>query len=284
MKGGRVAIDVKSEKLYDLVGRDAQVERLATGFTFTEGPLWNKEGGFLLFSDMPGDVRRRWDERNGVQEVARPSNKGNGMTYDAEGRLVVCEHSTSSVVRIDPDGAGSGRELIASHYQGKELNSPNDVVVKADGSIYFSDPTYGRMPGFGVEREQELAFQGVYRVPPGGGEPHLLIDDFDQPNGLCFSPDESLLYINDTTRAHIRVFDVAAGGTIANGRRPRRRLGFQPGGRAPGRCRDPRERRQHPLGWAGVELDVRLRLHWPLPLRDQGGRPARAFHELRRSE
>jgi gluconolactonase len=218
MKGGRVAIDVKSEKLYDLVGRDAEVERLATGFTFTEGPLWNKEVGFLLFSDMPGDVRRRWDERNGVQEVARPSNKGNGMTYDADGRLVVCEHSTSSVVRIDPDGAGSGRELIASHYQGKELNSPNDVVVKADGSIYFSDPTYGRMPGFGVEREQELAFQGVYRVPPGGGEPHLLIDDFDQPNGLCFSPDESLLYINDTTRAHIRVFDVAAGGTIANGR------------------------------------------------------------------
>src|SRR3989454_3468718 len=205
-------------KLYDLVERDAQVERLGAGFGFTEGPLWNKEGGFLLFSDMPGDVRRRWDEQSGVREATRPSNKGNGMTYDAQGRLIVCEHSTSSVVRMDPDGTGSGREVIASHYQGKELNSPNDVVVKSDGSIYFSDPTYGRMPGFGVEREQELNFQGVYRIPPGGGDTQLLVDDFGQPNGLCFSPDESLLYVNDTDKAHIRVFDVQGDGTLANGR------------------------------------------------------------------
>jgi gluconolactonase len=213
-----MAIDFKSERLHDLVGRDAQVEQLATGFTFTEGPIWNKEGGFFLFSDMPGDVRRRWDEENGVREVARPSNKGNGMTYDAQGRLVVCEHSTSSVVRMDPGGTGSGREVIASHYHGKELNSPNDVVVKSDGSIYFTDPTYGRMPGFGVEREQQLGFQGLYRIPAEGGGPHLLIDDFDQPNGLCFSPDESLLYINDSRHGHIRVFDVASHGAIENGR------------------------------------------------------------------
>jgi gluconolactonase len=150
--------------------------------------------------------------------VARPSNKGNGMTYDAEGRLVVCEHSTSSVVRMDPDGTGSGRQVIASHYEGKELNSPNDVIVKSDGSIYFTDPTYGRMPGFGLEREQELGFQGVYRIPAEGGDLHLLIDDFDQPNGLCFSPDESLLYINDSRHGHIRVFDVASHGAIGNGR------------------------------------------------------------------
>ena len=213
-----MTIDAKSEEFYDLVGRDAQVDRLATGFTFTEGPIWNKEGGFFLFSDMPGDVRRRWDEGKGVREVARPSNKGNGMTYDARGRLVVCEHSTSSVVRMDPGGTGAGREVIASHYQGRELNSPNDVVVRSDGSIYFSDPTYGRMPGFGVERRQELGFQGVYRIPAEGGAPHLLIDDFDQPNGLCFSPDESLLYINDSRHGHIRVFDVAPHGAIENGR------------------------------------------------------------------
>jgi gluconolactonase len=213
-----VAVDVKSDKLYDLVAKDAQVERLATGFTFTEGPIWNKEGSFLLFSDMPGDTRRRWDERDGVREVMKPSNKGNGMTLDADGRLIVCEHSTSSVARMDPDGTGSGREVIVSHYQGKELNSPNDVIVKNDGAIYFSDPTYGRMPGFGVERDQDLDFQGVYRIPPGGGDPALLVDDFEQPNGLCFSPDESLLYINDTPRAHIRVFDVQSDGTIANGR------------------------------------------------------------------
>jgi gluconolactonase len=210
-----MAVDAES-KLAQLV--DGELERLGTGFTFTEGPIWNKEGRFLLFSDMPGDVRRRWDEENGVQEVMRPSNKGNGMTYDRNGRLLVCEHSTSSLVRIDPDGTGSGREVLASHYDGKELNSPNDVIEASDGSIYFSDPWYGRMPVFGVERDRELGFQGVYRIPPGGGDLQLLVDDFEQPNGLCFSPDESLLYINDTPRAHIRVFDRQDDGTIANGR------------------------------------------------------------------
>jgi gluconolactonase len=213
-----MAVDVKSEKLFELVDRDAQVEKLATGFTFTEGPIWNKAGRFLLFSDMPADIRRRWSEDGGVVEVANPSNKGNGMTYEADGRLLVCEHRTSSLVRMDPDGTGSGREVLASHYDGKELNSPNDVIVADDGSIYFSDPWYGRMPVFGIERDRELGFQGVYRVSPGGGDLQLLVDDFEQPNGLCYSPDESLLYINDTPRAHIRVFDRRPDGTIANGR------------------------------------------------------------------
>jgi gluconolactonase len=213
-----MAVDVKSEKLYELVDADAEVEKLATGFTFTEGPIWNREGRFLLFSDMPADIRRRWSAADGVVEVANPSNKGNGMTYDADGRLLVCEHTTSSLVRMDPDGSGSGRDVVATHYDGKELNSPNDVIVADDGAIYFSDPWYGRMPVFGVERERELGFQGVYRIPPGGGDLQLLVDDFEQPNGLCFSPDESLLYINDTPRAHIRVFDRRDDGRIANGR------------------------------------------------------------------
>jgi gluconolactonase len=212
-----MAVQVNSPAFLELVDEDAELEQLGTGFTFTEGPIWNPDG-FLLFSDMPGDVRRRWDPDSGVSEVANPSNKGNGMTIDHDGRLIVCEHVTSSVVRMDPDGRGGGREVLATHYEGRELNSPNDVVVKSDGAIYFTDPTYGRMPGFGIEREQDLDFQGVYRIAPGGGDPQLLIDDFDQPNGLCFSTDESLLYINDTTRAHIRVFDVADDGTIANGR------------------------------------------------------------------
>jgi gluconolactonase len=212
-----MGVQVKADAFLELVDESAEVEQLGTGFTFTEGPLWNPDG-FLLFSDMPGDVRRRWDPDAGVSEVANPSNKGNGMTFDNDGRLLVCEHVTSSVVRMDPDGKGGGREVLATHYDGKELNSPNDVIVKSDGAIYFTDPTYGRMPGFGIEREQDLDFQGVYRIAPGGGDPQLLIDDFAQPNGLCFSIDESLLYINDTTRAHIRVFDVADDGTIANGR------------------------------------------------------------------
>jgi len=213
-----MAVDVKSEKLHELVDSQAEVEKLATGFTFTEGPLWNKSEGYLLFSDMPADIRRRWSEADGVTEVANPSNKGNGMTYDAQGRLLVCEHVTSSLVRMDPDGVGTNRETLASHYEGKELNSPNDVIVADDGSIYFSDPWYGRMPVFGIERERELGFQGVYRIAADGGDPQLLVDDFEQPNGLCFSPDESLLYINDTPRAHIRVFDGQPDGTIGDGR------------------------------------------------------------------
>jgi gluconolactonase len=212
-----MTLQVMAPALLELVDEDAELERLGTGFTFTEGPLWHPDG-YLLFSDMPGDVRRRWDEENGVQEVANPSNKGNGMTWDLDGRLLVCEHVTSSVVRMDPDGKGGGREVLATHYDGKELNSPNDVVVKSDGTIYFTDPTYGRMPGFGIEREQDLDFQGVYRIPPGGGDLQLLIDDFVQPNGLCFTADEKTLYINDTDRAHIRAFDVQDDGTIANGR------------------------------------------------------------------
>jgi gluconolactonase len=210
-----MGVQVNAPAFLELVAEDAELEQLGTGFTFTEGPIWNPDG-FLLFSDMPGDVRRRWDPDGGVSEVANPSNKGNGMTIDNDGRLVVCEHVTSSVVRMDPDGRGGGREVLATHYEGKELNSPNDVVVKSDGAIYFTDPTYGRMPGFGLEREQDLDFQGVYRIPPGGGDPQLMVDDFAQPNGLCFSTDESLLYINDTDRAHIRVFDVQADGTLAN--------------------------------------------------------------------
>jgi gluconolactonase len=199
---------------YELVPETAELEKLGTGFTFTEGPVWNQAGKFLLFSDMPGDTRRRWDAETGVRVVMQPSNKGNGLTYETSGALLVCEHATSSVVREHVDGT---RETVASHYGGRELNSPNDVVVATDGSIYFSDPTYGRMPGFGVEREQELTFQGVYRVPPAGGEVQLLVDDFEQPNGLCFSPDGSLLYINDSPRAMIKVFEVAADGSISNG-------------------------------------------------------------------
>ncbi len=196
----------------DLIDPEAPVERLATGFTFTEGPIWHPRDHYLLFSDMPADVRRRYDERSGVREVMKPSNKCNGMTYDANLGLIVCEHATSSLIR-ERDGR---REVLASHFEGKELNSPNDVCVRSDGSIYFSDPWYGRMPVYGVERPRQLGFQGVYRVPPGGGEPQLLVDRyvFEQPNGLCFSPDEKLLYVNDTVRTLIRVFDVKPDGSL----------------------------------------------------------------------
>ena len=202
-----------------LIDEHAPVRQLGTGFAFTEGPVWHPVERHLLFSDMPGDVRRRWD-RSGVREVARPSNMGNGMTFDADLNLLVCEHATSSVARIRPDGT---REVLASHFEGRELNSPNDVCVASDGSIWFTDPWYGRMPVFGVERPRELGFQGVYRLPPGAGpgsEPELVVDRhlFAMPNGLCFSPDESRLFVNDTEQALIRVFDVGGDGALRGGR------------------------------------------------------------------
>jgi gluconolactonase len=214
-----VGIDAKSDAIYELVEKGSNVERLATGFTFTEGPIWHPTEHYLLFSDMPGDVRRKYTPDGTVVEVRNFSNKCNGMTYDADLNLLVCEHVTSVLVRESPDGS---REIIAQEFGGEELNSPNDVCVHSSGAIYFSDPWYGRFPGFGVERARELGWQGVFRIPPGGGQDELDLavaeDEFDMPNGLCFSPDESLLYINDTPRAHIKVFDVAADGTLANGR------------------------------------------------------------------
>ena len=207
-------VEVNAPGLLDLVEADAELECIGSGFTFTEGPVWtNRDGGSLLFSDMPGDTRRRWSQAGGVEVVAHPSNKGNGLSWDLEGRLLICEHSTSSLIRVEPDGS---RTVLASHWQGKELNSPNDVVVASDGSIVFTDPPYGRWPGFGVEREQELDFQGVYRVTPDG-ELQLLVDDFQKPNGLCFSPDEKTLWINDTDGGHVRRFSVSADGSLTGG-------------------------------------------------------------------
>jgi gluconolactonase len=201
----------------DLIDPQAPLSQIGTGFAFTEGPVWHPLEHYLLFSDMPGDVRRRWDPEHGVAEVKRSANKCNGMTYDAKLNLIVCEHATSMLTRERPDGQ---REVLASHFGGKELNSPNDVCVRSDGSIYFTDPIYGRSPHYGVERPHELGFQAVYRVPSAGGAPQLLVDDdlFNQPNGLCFSPDEKLLYVNDSARKLIRVFDVAADGSLKNAR------------------------------------------------------------------
>ena len=220
-------VAVQSEKVRQLVDENAAVEQIATGFTFTEGPIWMADGS-LHFSDMPGDKRRRWHPDAGVSVLLELSRKCNGMTRDNDGNVIVCEHVTSSVVRESPDGR---RDTIAYHWGGKYLNSPNDVIVASDGSIIFTDPTYGRMPGFGIERSQELDFQGVYRIPPGGGteDLQLLVDDFKQPNGLCLSPDESLLYVNDTRQNLIRVWDVQPDGSVTNARLFHQLAGPEPG-------------------------------------------------------
>jgi gluconolactonase len=198
-------------ELEELIDSMAQWRLLGSGFSFTEGPVWNpRDGGFLVFSDIPGDARWRWSEQGGMSLLARPTGHANGLAYEADGSLLVCEHDTSSLVRMRPDGR---RETIASHYQGAALNSPNDVIARSDGSIFFTDPDYGR-----EGRPCELDFHGVYRVPPGGGDPLLIVaeDEFNQPNGLCFSPDEGTLYIDD--RTCLKAFDVASDGSLSSAR------------------------------------------------------------------
>ena len=201
--------------LNNILEKGAEFEQLISGFEFLEGPAWHSGQGCLVFSDIVGNTMYRWSDQAGVSVFRKPSNMANGNTWDSNGRLICCEHASSRVSRIDSAGA---YEVLASHYQGRELNSPNDVVVDSSGNIFFTDPNSGRGPHYGVERQQELDFQGVFKLDPVSRELTLLVDDFSKPNGLCFSPDESRLFINDTDRQHIRVFDVQGDAGIDNGR------------------------------------------------------------------
>ena len=210
-----MSVEIRDERFRQVVGDDAPMEQLGTGFIFTEGPMWHEQEKHLIFSDMPGDIMRKWTPDGKIETFRQPCNKANGNFYDLEGRLVSCEHASSTVTRTEKDGSIT---VLASHYNGKELNSPNDIVVKSDGSLYFSDPTYGRMDGFGLLRDQDMDYQGVYRIDGKTGELTLLADDFAQPNGLTFSVDESQMFIGDTDKGHIRVFDVQPDGSLANSR------------------------------------------------------------------
>jgi gluconolactonase len=212
-----VNVIIRDRGFRQVVGDSVELEQLGTGYDFTEGPVWHPYEKHLIFSDMPGDHMRRWDP-GAVRTFRKPSNMANGNCYDADGRLLTCEHATSRVTRTEPDGSIT---VLASHWNGKELNSPNDIVVARDGAIYFTDPTYGRLEYYGVPREPELGFQGVYRIVPdaeGGPRLELLADDFAQPNGLCLTLDGRGLFVNDTERGHIRLFDVTGDGQLANGR------------------------------------------------------------------
>jgi len=208
-----LTVDIHSDEMLAVVEKSATVEQLATGFVFTEGPVWHPYDNYLVFSDIAGNRMVRWDANDGAQTFREPSNMANGNAYDHQGRLLTCEHATSRLVRTNSDGA---TEVLASHYEGRELNSPNDVVVKSDGAIYFTDPMSGRLEFWGIPRDPDLPFRGVYRLEEDGTL-KLLVDDFVIPNGLCFSLDESRLYVNDTKLRHIRVFDVADDGSISGG-------------------------------------------------------------------
>ena len=186
-------------------------EIVASGFQFLEGPVWVPARNELLFSDIPASRIHRYSPAADSCNVFRePSGQANGNALDPQGRLVTCEHENRRVSRTEPDGTVVS---LATHYEGKRLNSPNDVVCKSDGSVCFSDPPYGVKPEL-----RELDFQGVFRASSDGKALTVLARDFVKPNGLAFSPDEKILYIADTELGHIRAFDVNADGSIANSR------------------------------------------------------------------
>jgi gluconolactonase len=198
------------------VGGDDRLEKLADGFRWAEGPVYVPAGRYLLWSDIPNDRMLRWDELTGtVGPFRQPAGYANGHTLDGAGRLVSCEHGYRRVTRTEPDGSIT---VVADRYQGKRLNSPNDVVVGSDGSVWFTDPSYGIDSDYeGHRAESEIGGCHVYRVDPAGGECRIVADDFVRPNGLAFSLDEQRLYIADTRANHIRIFDVAGDGTLAGG-------------------------------------------------------------------
>jgi gluconolactonase len=199
------------------------VERVATGFRWAEGPAYLRAGRYLIFSDIPNNRQMRLLEDDNHLSVFRsPSYNSNGNTVDRQGRLITCQHGGRRVVRTEFDGRVT---VIADSYGGKKLNAPNDVVVASDDSIWFSDPSYGIGGNYeGLQAEPEQATRNVYRVDPHSGEVKMVVDDFTQPNGLAFSPDETKLYIVDSGithggETHIRVFDVDVGsGRLTNGK------------------------------------------------------------------
>jgi gluconolactonase len=240
-----------SPQIHKLVPAGASLEKIAEGFQFTEGPVWDEREGCLLFSDIIGNRIYRWSPRDGVSVWREPSGMSNGLTFDTEGRLCACEHGNRRVSRTETDGTVV---TLAGRFEGKRLNSPNDLVFRSDGTLYFTDPPYGLTPPYGLAGQQaELDFHGLFRAGPGdkrqggtrdsgsggSGEPGVSsraepaparpVDwrlspvaceaaDFDRPNGLAFSPDEKILYVADTPRYHIRAFNVAPDGSLGGSR------------------------------------------------------------------
>ena len=191
-----------------IIAPNTKVEKIAGGFKFTEGPVWHPEG-FLLFSDLPANTIYQWQPNQKTEIFRQPSGKANGNALDNSGRLVTAEHENRRLSLTEKDGQIT---TLVSNYRGKKLNSPNDLVVKSDGSIYFTDPPFGIKP-----EQEELGFYGVYRLAPDRTLT-LLVDDFVRPNGIALSPDETKLYVNDSQEGQIRVFEVKADGTLDNGK------------------------------------------------------------------
>jgi gluconolactonase len=201
----------KSDAFYNLISRHTKIKRVATGFIFTEGPVWIETEKCLLFSDIPDNKIWKLSIDKTLSIFREPSGNSNGLTLDRQERLIACEHSNRRVTRTEKDGSIT---VLADTYNNMKLNSPNDVVVKSDGSVYFTDPPYGIQ-----EEQQEQPVQGVYRISPEGTEIKLVADTFERPNGLAFSPDEKKLYVDNSEKdRYIRIFDVNEHGTLSDGK------------------------------------------------------------------
>jgi len=205
-------IELFDPALDKIISTSEPIKEIASGFGGelgpAEGPVWIKEGGYLLFSDIHNNRRMKYTPGQGVSVFLEPTNRANGLTRDLQGRVLACEHDTRRVTRRELDGSLT---VIANSFQGRRLNRPNDVVVKSDGCIYFTDPwTSPAAP-----EQWDLTVAGVYRITPDLGTMSLLVSDFVLPNGLAFTPDEKVLYINDSRRRHIRAFELLPNGTLA---------------------------------------------------------------------
>lgn len=214
--------EIRDERFRQLIVGNAGLEELYSDCRWAEGPVWFSDLNCLLWSDIPNQRMLRWVPDGGVSIFRQPSNFANGNTRDREGRLVSCEHGTRRVTRTEVDGSIT---VLADNYRGKKLNSPNDVIVRSDGTIWFTDPTYGILSDYeGYKAEPEHETRNVYRLDPATGEIDIVVDDFGQPNGLAFSPDETKLYVADSSSSHdvtrprhIRVFDVVDGKRLTGG-------------------------------------------------------------------
>ena len=204
-------IEQLAPELDKIISTSEPIMELGTGFGGdlgpAEGPLWWKEGSYLLFSDINANKRMKYTPGQGITTFKEPTNRANGLTRDLQGRLLAAEHDTRRVTRQELDGSIT---VIANSFQGKRLNRPNDVIVRSDGAIYFTDPV-----GPAAPEQWDLTHTGVYRVSPDLGTLTLLAGDFVVPNGIAFSPDEKILYVNDTRRGHIRAFELLPNGTLA---------------------------------------------------------------------
>ena len=197
----------------DLVDMDSSLELIEEGFQFTEGPVWHARENCLYFSDIPADTLFRFSTSKGIETVHHPSGFSNGLTLDKAGNILACEHQTRAIT-VYKKGQ---KQILADHYQAKKLNSPNDLALSKNGMLYFSDPIYGLRAGNGGPAEQELSFQGLFSFQEGFTQPYLESSDFERPNGVALSYDQTTLYAIDTVKQHVRQFTIANDGHLQGG-------------------------------------------------------------------